>query len=57
MPYQFSPPRPIKFSDPEHYLILKEIESMLTLQIITEVTPSAGQDLSNIYSMVKKDCS
>ena len=43
MPYQFSPPRPIKFSDAEHNLILKEIESILTRQIISEVTPSEGQ--------------
>ena len=57
MPYQFSPPRPIKFSDAEHNLILKEIESMLTRQIISEVTPSEGQYLSNIFSRVKKDAS
>ena len=49
MPYQFSPPRPIKFCDAEHNLILKKIESMLTRQIISEVTPSAGQYLSNIF--------
>ena len=55
MPYQFSPPRPITFSDAEHNLILKEIESMLTRQIISEVTPFAGQYLSNIFSCVKKD--
>ena len=55
MPYQFSPPRPIKFSDAEHNLILKEIESMLTHKIVSEVTPSPGQYLSNIFSCVKKD--
>ena len=54
MPYQFSPPRPIKFSDAEHNLILKEIESMLTRQIISEVTPSAGQYLSNIFCTCDK---
>ena len=57
MPYQFSLPRPIKFSDKEHSLTLKKIESMLTRQIISEVTPSEGQYLSNIFSRVKKDCS
>ena len=54
MPYQFSPPRPIKFSDAEHDLILKEIESMLTRQIISEVTPSAGQYLSKKFTCEKR---
>ena len=57
MPDQFSPPRPIKFSDAEHNLIFKEIESMLTRQIISEVTPSEGQYLSKNFSRVKKDAS
>ena len=55
MSYHFFPPRPIKFSDAEHNLILQEIESMLTCQIILEVSLSAGQYLSNIFSRVKKD--
>ena len=55
MPYQLSPPRPIKFSDAEHNLTLKEIESILTRQIISDVTPSEGQYLSNIFSQKKKD--
>ena len=55
MPYQLSPPRPIKFSDAEHNLTLKEIESILTRQIISDVTLSEGQYLSNIFSRTKKD--
>ena len=55
MPFQISPPGPIKFSDAEHNLILKEIESMLTRQIISEVTPSEGQYSSSFFSRLKKD--